>query len=376
MTDRKQLFVTRPALPPLADFLPLLEEIWGSHWLTNAGPYHQRFEQALGSFLGSAQPSLFSNGTLALVTALQALRVTGEVVTTPFSFVATAHALLWNGIRPVFVDIEEETLNLDPKLIEQAITPQTTAVLPVHVYGRPCAVRAIQTIADTYGLRVIYDAAHTFGARFQGESLAQFGDVSILSFHATKVFTTFEGGATVTKDPRLKQRIDYLKNFGFADETTVVAPGINGKMNEFQAALGLLQLNHVQKYISQREAIDRRYREALAGIDGIRCLAPINGAEANFGYFPILVDPSFGKTRDALFTHLRAQDIVARRYFYPLISEFPMYRGLPSAAPAKLPVATRIARSVLCLPIYPDIGLDEADRVAETIRIYRTAQES
>jgi len=247
------IYVTRPFLPPLEELLPYLEQIWANRQLTNGGPFHQQLEQALCEYLGVEHISLFANGTLALVTALQAMRITGEVITTPYSFVATAHSLLWNGIRPVFVDIDPETLNLDPTKIEAAITPQTTAILPVHVYGRPCDTKKIQAIADTYGLKVIYDAAHAFAVEDEGGSIMRHGDLSILSFHATKVFTTFEGGAIVSSDEKTKKRIDYLKNFGFADEVTVVAPGINGKMNEFQAAVGLAQLKHIDNALAERE---------------------------------------------------------------------------------------------------------------------------
>lgn len=358
------VYVTRPFLPPLEEVLPFLEQIWASRELTNGGPFHQQFEQALCEYLGLKHISLFANGTLALVTALQAMRITGEVITTPYSFVATAHSLLWNGIKPVFVDIDPETLDLDPAKIEAAITPQTTAILPVHVYGRPCATARIQTIADTYGLKVIYDAAHAFGVEDQGGSVLRHGDLSILSFHATKVFTTFEGGAIVSSDEKTKKRIDYLKNFGFADEVTVVAPGINGKMNEFQAAVGLAQLKHIDRALAEREAIDRRYRELLANIPGIRCLPPPSSKRHNYSYFPVLVGPEYPRSRDELYERLREHGIYARRYFYPLISEFPMYRALHSAEPAMLQVAAMVANRVICLPIFP--GLDE--RVPVNIR--------
>ncbi|MFO1418092.1 MAG: DegT/DnrJ/EryC1/StrS family aminotransferase [Methylotetracoccus sp.] len=362
------IYVTQPFLPPLEEFQPLLEQLWGSKWLTNNGPMHQQLESALASFLGVPHLALFANGTLSLLTALQALRITGEVITTPFSFVATAHALLWNDIRPVFVDIDPETLTLDPDRVEAAITPQTTAILPVHVYSRPSHVQRLQQIADIYGLRVLYDAAHAFAVRYQGESLLRHGDLSILSFHATKVFTTFEGGAIICQDAKTKQRIDYLKNFGFADEVTVVAPGINGKMSEFQAALGLVQLRYAEQCIAARCAIDTRYREQLAGIDGIRALPLPADTVSNYAYFPILVEPGYGLTRDGLYHSLRSNGVHARRYFYPLISDFPMYRGLPSAAPANLPVARRIAEQVLCLPIYPGLRHEDQDRVLRVIR--------
>ena len=358
MTQTPKVFVTQPFLPPLEEFLPYLEKIWDNRILTNGGPFHQDFERALCEHLGVEHVALFTNGTLALVTALQALRITGEVITTPYSFVATSHALLWNGIRPIFVDIDPETLNLDPAKLEAAITPQTTAILPVHCYGHPCDVGAIQQIADIYNLKVIYDAAHAFGVRDTGGSILRHGDLSVLSFHATKTFSTFEGGAIVCPDAKTKQRIDHLKNFGFVDETTVIAPGINGKMSEFNAALGLLQLKYIDSAIARRAAIDRLYRDLLAGVPGIRCLADSGETVANHGYFPILVEPDYPLSRDALYDKLKANGYHARRYFYPLISQFPMYRGLPSARRDNLPVATMMAERVLCLPIYP--ALEEA----------------
>jgi len=357
-------FVTRPQLPPLEEFIPYLREIWDSHVLTNGGPFHVRLEQALCEYLGVEHLSLFTNATIGLVTALQALRANGEVITTPYSFVATAHSLLWNGLKPVFVDIDERSLNLDPAKIEAAITPQTTAILAVHVYGRPCETAAIERIADTYNLKVIYDAAHAFGVRDAGGSVLRHGDLSVLSFHATKVFNTFEGGAVISPDAKTKQRIDQLKNFGFVDEVTVVAPGINGKMNEVSAAFGLLQLKRIDQALARRKVIDARYRELLRGVRGISCVDTAGAAVGNHAYFPVLVGPDYGLERDALYHLLRDHRIIARRYFYPLISEFPMYRGLPSAARANLPVASRIAGQVLCLPIYPDLPLEEVERVA------------
>lgn len=362
------VYVTRPFLPPLEELQPYLEEIWANRQLTNGGPFHQQLEAALCDYLGVEHISLFANGTLALVTALQALRITGEVITTPYSFVATAHSLLWNGIKPVFVDIDPESLNLDPEKIEAAITPQTTAILPVHVYGRPCAVGRIQQIADTYGLKVIYDAAHAFAVEDQGGSILRHGDLSVLSFHATKVFTTFEGGAIICPDAKTKKRIDYLKNFGFADEVTVVAPGINGKMNELQAAIGLAQLKHIDDALSERADIDRRYRELLAGIPGIRCVALPDSVRHNHSYFPIMVDSAYRSSRDELYLRLREQNIFARRYFYPLISEFPMYRALPTAGRSNLPVATEVANQVICLPIYPQLSASDVQSVALMVR--------
>jgi dTDP-4-amino-4,6-dideoxygalactose transaminase len=361
------IYVTQPQLPPLGEFLPLLEQIWDSRVLTNGGPFHQRLEAALCAHLGLEHMALFTNATIALVTALQALRITGEVITTPYSFVATAHSLLWNGIKPVFVDIDPETLNLDPARIEAAITPQTTAILPVHCYGRACDTGGIQRIADAYGLRVIYDAAHAFGVGDEAGSVLRHGDLSVLSFHATKVFNTFEGGAIVCPDAKAKRRIDHLKNFGFVDEVTVVAAGINGKMSEFQAALGLLQLRDIDRAIQHRRAIDQRYRTLLAEVPGIRCVAPRTGQRCNHAYFPILVGPEYPLGRDELYATLKRHGVHGRRYFYPLITDFPMYRGLPSAGKDNLPVATRVAQQVICLPIYPALPLETVDRIAEIV---------
>jgi dTDP-4-amino-4,6-dideoxygalactose transaminase len=351
--------VTQPHLPPLEEFLPYLEQIWASRILTNAGPFHRQLEAALASYLGVPYVSLFTNCTVALVTALQALRISGEVITTPYSFVATAHSLLWNGIKPVFVDIDPQTYNLDPDKIEAAITPHTTAIMPVHCYGRPCDTQAIQRIADNYNLKVIYDAAHAFGVQRQGQSVLNAGDLSILSFHATKVFNTFEGGAIICQDLRTKQHIDHLKNFGFVNEVTVVAAGINGKMSEFNAALGLLQLKHMPAVLERRAQIDALYRERLADIDGIETPAWPEHDRVNWSYFPIRVKPEFALSRDALYEALKEQGVAGRRYFYPLISEFPMYRGLPSAQAALLPHASEASREVICLPQHP--GLSDAD---------------
>ena len=363
----KSIYVTKPSLPPLDEFIPYLEQIWKSKVLTNGGQFHQQFELALCEYLGVEHIALFTNGTIALVTAMQALRITGEVITTPYSFVATSHSLMWNGIKPVFVDIDPVTLNLDPAMIEAAITPQTTAIVPVHCYGHPCDAEAIRKIADTYNLKVIYDAAHAFGVQDAQGSILRHGDLSVLSFHATKIFTTFEGGAIVCPDARTKQRIDHLKNFGFVDEVTVVATGINGKMSEFNAALGLMQLKKVDEAIEKRRAIDARYRQGLAKAKGIRCLNAAGEKRANFAYFPILVQRGYRHSRDALFQKLRDNGIYARRYFYPLISSFPMYRGLPSAARSNLPVANKAASEVICLPIYPELSNEHVDSVIELI---------
>ncbi|CAL8475494.1 dTDP-4-amino-4,6-dideoxy-D-glucose aminotransferase VioA [Caballeronia sp. S22] len=365
-TDER-IYVTQPHLPPLAEFLPYLQEIWSSKILTNGGPFHRQLEQALCDYLGVKYLSLFANGTLALVTALQAHRITGEVITTPYSFVATAHSLLWNGIKPVFVDIDPNTLNLDPKRIEEAITPQTTAIMPVHCYGHPCDVEAIQKIADNYNLKVIYDAAHAFGVRTESGSVLQHGDLSVLSFHATKVFNTFEGGAIICPDAKTKQRIDHLKNFGFVDEVTVVAPGINGKMSEVNAAFGMLQLQHIDAALESRKKIDATYRRLLSQVRGIRCLGDSGETVANYSYFPIQVDADFPLSRDALYDKFREQEIIVRRYFYPLISDFPMYRGLPSAHRSNLPCAADASSKVLCLPIYPGLSEADIDRIVEVI---------
>ncbi|KXU89676.1 aminotransferase [Paraburkholderia monticola] len=362
------IYVTQPYMPPLEDFIPYLEKIWDSRRLTNHGPMHEHLEEALAEYLGVEHIALFSNGTLALVTALQALRITGEVITTPYSFIATAHSLRWNGIEPVFVDIDPLTLNLDPTKIEAAITPKTTAILPVHCYGNPCNVEAVQKIADTYNLKVIYDAAHAFGVRDAGGSILRHGDLSVLSFHATKVFTTFEGGAIVCPDKKTKARIDNLKNFGIVDETTVVAPGINGKMAEVNAAFGLLQLKHIDKALARRREIGAKYGELLKDVPGIECVQQREGNGTNFSYYPILVGQDYPLSRDALFERLREKGIHGRRYFYPLITEFPMYRGMPGASRSNLPVATKVATDVICLPIYPNLTDDEVENIAALIR--------
>jgi dTDP-4-amino-4,6-dideoxygalactose transaminase len=361
------IYVTRPYLPPLEEFMPYLQKIWDNKILTNGGPFHQQLEKELCDYLGVKHISLFTNATIALVTALQALRITGEVITTPYSFVATAHSLLWNGIKPVFADVDPKTLNLDPANIEAAITPQTTAIMPVHCYGQPCDVDGIQKIADNYNLKVIYDAAHAFGVTCHCGSVLNHGDLSVLSFHATKVFNTFEGGAIISPDAKTKQRIDHLKNFGFVDEVTVVAPGINGKMSELNAAFGLLQLKHMGAALARRKEIDHAYREAFKDIKGVKCLNDDSPSETNHSYFPILISDEYSLSRDDLYQKLKDHNIFARRYFYPLISDFPMYRGLPSSAPSNLPVAVDAAQRVLCLPIYPDLDRAEQQRVINII---------
>jgi len=347
------IYVTRPNLPPLEKLQPYLLEIWKNNILTNDGPFHKKFEKALGGYLEVENINLFANATLALVVGLQALRITGEVITTPFSFVATTHSLKWNGITPVFCDIDETTLNIDPDKIEALITPKTTAIMPVHVYGRPCNTEKIQAIADKYGLKVIYDAAHAFNIKMADKNLLLEGDMSVLSFHGTKLFTTFEGGAIVTKDIKLKERIDYLKNFGFADQVTVIAPGINGKMNEFQSTIGLLSLEIVDEEIANRKRVAETYFELLNDIKGIQVFNNFNGYKYNYSYFPILIDKQkFGVSREFIYEELKKYNIFARRYFYPLISNFPSYKGLPSSALENLPVANLVADQVLCLPIY------------------------
>jgi dTDP-4-amino-4,6-dideoxygalactose transaminase len=366
--SKKNIFVTQPFLPPYEEFEPYLKDIWQSKFLTNNAKYHQALEEELCKYLGVKYISLFSNGTLALVTALQVLRITGEVITTPFSFVATTHALWWNNIKPVFLDIEPKTFNLDPYKIESVLTPKTTAILPVHVYGNPCDVYKIKEIADTYGLKVIYDACHTFGVTINGEPVLNFGDLSVMSFHATKVFTTFEGGAIVCNDEATKKRINFLKNFGFADETTVVAPGINAKMNEFQAALGLLQLKYIDKTIEKRKGIAEHYREGFKCSEGIYFLNDLPGVKHSYSYFPILIDKEkYGHSRDEVYEELKKYKIYVRRYFYPLISQFPTYRGLDSAQPGKMPVAERVTEEVICLPIYPDLEIESVENIIEII---------
>ena len=362
--DEKLITVTSPLLPSLDDFIPYLEDIWDRKWLTNNGHYHQKLEQALCEYLKVPYISLFTNGTLPLMCALQALRITGEVITTPYSFVATTHSLWWNGIKPVFVDIDPVTCNLDPEKIEAAITPKTTAIMPVHVYGKPCDTVRIQEIADKYGLKVIYDAAHAFGVEVNGKTIIKSFDMSTLRFHATKVNNTIEGGALVCHDEQTKKRIDYLKNFGFAGETTIVAPGINGKMDEVRSAYGLLNLKQVDSAIEARRKVAVQYRDVLKDIPGIRFMEDMPGVRHNYSYFPIFINAEeYGLTRDELYFKLKENDVLGRRYFYPLISEFSTYRGLESAHPDNLPIANRIANSVICLPIYAGLSIDYINRI-------------
>lgn len=356
--------VTSPLLPNLDDFQVLLKDIWGSKWVTNNGRFHARLENALCDYLGVEHLCLFTNGTLPLITALQALHLSGEVITTPYSFVATTHSLWWNGIKPVFVDIDPSNCCIDPERIEAAITPRTTAIMPVHCYGKPCDTTRIQSIAEKYGLKVIYDAAHCFGVKVNGESILNYGDMSTLSFHATKVFNTAEGGALIVKDAEMKKRVDYLKNFGFAGETEVVAPGINSKMDEIRAAYGLLNLKLVDEAIEKRHQVAIRYREALRNVNGIRFFDDMPGVKHNNSYFPIFVNAEeYGMTRDDLYFKMKENGVLGRRYFYPLISTFSTYRGLPSAAPENLPVATRIANEVICLPMHHELNEDDLERI-------------
>lgn len=369
MLNNELITVTSPLLPDLQEFEKLLEDIWQRKWLTNNGHYHKELEGALAEYLGVPYLSLFTNGTLPLITALQAMEITGEVITTPYSFVATTHSLWWNGIKPVFVDVNEKTGNIDPDKIEAAITPRTTAIMPVHVYGTPCDTQRIQEIADKHGLKVIYDAAHAFGVWQDGVSILEAGDMSTLSFHATKVYNTVEGGALVCHDAETKKQIDYLKNFGFAGETEVIAPGINSKMDEIRSAYGLLNLKQVDAAIARRKNITEKYREAFKTVAGIRHLEDIKGVTHNYSYFPIFIDEKeYGMSRDSLYAKLKENNILGRRYFYPLISEFAMYRDLDSAQSQNLPVAHKLADSVICLPMYADLPDEAVDRVIEVVR--------
>lgn len=366
--DNKLITVTSPLLPNLDDFNEMLKQIWASKWITNNGSFHRQLEKELAAYLKVPYISLFTNGTLPLITALQALRITGEVITTPYSFVATTHALWWNGIKPVFVDIDPATGNIDPERIEAAITPKTTAIMPVHVYGKPCDTKRIQEIADQYGLKVIYDAAHAFGVEVDGESVLNAGDLSTLSFHATKVYNTVEGGAMVMHDEKMKKRIDYLKNFGFANETTVVGPGINSKMDEVRSAYGLLNLKQVDAAIEARHQVAIKYREALRNVEGITFFDDMPGVRHNYSYFPIFVDEKkYCMTRDELYFKMKEQNVHGRRYFYPLISEFTTYRGLDSARPDNLPNAHKMANSVICLPMHHALNNEDVERILKVI---------
>ena len=364
----KLITVTSPLLPDLSELVKFLEQIWKYKWLTNCGPFHQKLEEELCNYLHVDYLSLFTNGTLPLITALQALGVKGEVITTPYSFVATTHALWWNGIKPVFVDIDPETCNMNPDKIEEAITPQTTAIMPVHVYGTPCDTERIQTIADKHGLKVIYDAAHAFGVEVNGKSILEAGDLSTLSFHATKVYNTIEGGALIMHDKETKQYIDHLKNFGFSGETEIVAPGINAKMDEMRAAYGLINLKQADAAIESRRQVAMWYRDALKDVKGISYLNDIPGVRHNYAYFPIFVDAdAYGMTRNELYAKMKMGNVLGRRYFYPLISNLEVYRSLETAAPSHLPIANKIADSVICLPMYANLTKEETERVVAQI---------
>ena len=360
--------VTSPLLPDLDEFSSMLQDIWSSKWITNNGQFHRQLEKELAEYLGVPYVSLFTNGTLPLLTALQALRVTGEVITTPYSFVATTHCIWWSGCKPVFVDIDPATGNIDPEKIEAAITPKTTAIMPVHVYGKPCDTKRIQEIADTYGLKVIYDAAHAFGVKVNGESILNAGDMSTLSFHATKVYNTLEGGAMIMHDEATKKRIDYLKNFGFAGETEVIAPGINSKVDEVRAAYGILNLRQVDDAIEARHQVAIRYREALRDVDGITFMEDMPGVKHNYSYFPIFIDADkYGTTRDELYFRMKSENVLGRRYFYPLISEFTTYKGLPSASKDNLSNAHKMADSVICLPMHHALSEEDIERTLSLI---------
>jgi dTDP-4-amino-4,6-dideoxygalactose transaminase len=368
MNDEK-IYVTQPHLPPLDEFVSYLQKIWETKWLTNNGPFHQQLENQLADYLGVKYISLFTNGTLALITALQALNITGEVITTPYSFVATTHALWWNNIKPVFVDIEKKTCNINPNKIEAAITSHTTAIMPVHVYGNPCMVDEIERIADRNSLKVIYDAAHAFGVKLNGNCVLNFGDLSILSFHATKVFNTFEGGAIVCRDSKMKQHVDDLKNFGFRDEVTVTSSGINAKMSEVQAAMGLLQLKYIDSSIEKRKTIDLLYRATLKNINGLEFMEILPSVIYNYSYFPVFIDEEkFGMSRDGIYEELKTHSIFSRRYFYPLISQFSTYRDLESAKPGKMPIAENVAEQILCLPIYSELEMETVYRIVSIIK--------
>jgi dTDP-4-amino-4,6-dideoxygalactose transaminase len=363
----KNIYVTQPFLPPLEELTPYLEKIWATKVLTNGGPFHQELEYELCKYLGVNHISLFNNGTIALITALQALQISGEVITTPYSFVATANSLLWNNIQPVFVDIDPNSLNIDPKKIESAITNKTTAILPVHCYGNPCDVEEIEKIAQKYNLKVIYDAAHAFGVNCHCGSVLNHGDLSILSFHATKVFNTFEGGAIVSKDKNMKDHIDNLKNFGFVNETTVIESGINGKMSELNAAIGLLQLKYIPSILSKRKKIANYYNQHLGKIKGITIPESNFSESSNHSYYPILIEDHYHLSRDELYQKLKINNIFSRRYFYPLISEFEMYKNLPTASYGNLIKSTNASRKILCLPIFPELDTNTQDEIIKLI---------
>lgn len=366
----KRIAVTSPLMPSIDEFTSMLRQVWDSKWITNNGRFHQELESALSKYLKVPYVSLFTNGTLPLLTALQALRISGEVITTPYSFVATTHSIWWNGIKPVFVDIDPENCGINPDCIEAAITPKTSAIMPVHCYGKPCDIESIQQIADKYGLKVIYDAAHAFGVEINGKSVLEYGDISTLSFHATKVYSTIEGGAMVVHDKATKQRIDYLKNFGFESETEVIAPGINSKLDEVRSVYGLLNLLQVDAAIESRHQVAIKYRKGLSDIPGIRYFEDMPGVRHNYSYFPIFVnEKEYGISRDELYFKMQENNILGRRYFYPLISTFSTYRGLPSARPENLPQATRVAKEVICLPMHHELTEEDVERVIKVVRM-------
>ena len=370
MTSEDKILVTSPLLPNLEEFNKYLQQIWESKWLTNNGSFHQQFEKELAEYLGVEYISVFTNGTLPLITALQALGLTkGEVITTPYSFVATSHSIWWNQLTPVFVDVEPSTGNINPEKIESAITENTIAIMPVHVYGQPCDVERIDAIATKHNLKVIYDAAHAFGVTKDGQSILDWGDISTLSFHATKVYGTIEGGALVCRSAEMKHQIDNLKNFGFRGEVTVEAPGINGKMDEVRAAYGLLNLKQVDAAIERRHQVALRYREVIDQIEGLTYLQEKPNIRYNYGYFPIFVDEvKYGRSRDALYDKMKEANVFGRRYFYPLITTFTPYRDYPSAAPSNLPIATKMADEVICLPMHHDLSAEDVERVIKCIQ--------
>jgi dTDP-4-amino-4,6-dideoxygalactose transaminase len=365
----KAIYVTQPVLPDFDDFILSISKIWENKILSNSGPFHKELEEKLAEFLGVKYVSLFSNGTLGLITALQALNISGEVITTPFSFVATSHSLLWNGIKPVFVDIDEKTFNIDFNKVESAITSKTKAILAVHVYGNPCANTELQTIANKYGLKIIYDAAHAFNVKYNNTSILNYGDLSVLSFHATKVFNTIEGGAIISHDEITKKRIDLLKNFGYSGEFDVIATGINAKMNEFQSAYGLLQLKTINRDILKRKELTNIYRQFLNNIPGIKLMQEDDNVDYNYSYMPIIINSDkYGMSRDSLYNHLKSFNIYSRKYFYPLISEFPMYKSLESSKISNLPIANKISNNVLCLPIYPNLESSQIEFICNLIK--------
>ncbi|MDA8671633.1 DegT/DnrJ/EryC1/StrS family aminotransferase [Gammaproteobacteria bacterium] len=363
----KSLYVTQPSLPDLSRLTPLLENIWKTRVLSNKGPYHDQLEEALCKYLDVPYISLVSNGTLGLIIALKALNISGNVITTPYTFAATAHSIMWNNLQPLFVDIDRDTLNLDPTLLEQAITPETTAIMPVHVYGNPCADEEISRIANKYGLKVIYDSSHAFGVKCASHNIFEFGDLSVLSFHATKVFNTFEGGAIICRSKEMKEHIDQLKNFGFTNEISVEQIGINGKMNEFSAAIGLLQLENVDADIEKRKSIDATYRKILRSVEGVKCFEYTEGTEANYSYFPIFINSNFLISRDELYHKLKDLNIFSRRYFYPIITELNAYKTHPVLSRNKLSEAYTAAECVLCLPIFSEMTNSDAKKVANAI---------